>query len=774
MYYKFREINEILIKDTYLEQYTEAKKSCIDGVLLFQIGAFYEAYFEDAKILSDLTGITLTKKYISKLGEFISAGFAVQNLYGYLKTFLDNGLNVYLCEEIRESKDSSELIKRTITRKFTPGTIVEKELLDCSENNYILALYYKNNLCEISYADTSTGQFYKTKGTLAQTKFEIEKINPKEILICKNQEKTFKNIIQDYLTIHLEEDFFINREIDEVIVDYCILNQKNYFAKLSKISSYKIEQYLTMDSLTRTNLELKRTKLQQKKKGSLLWFLNYTKTSMGIRLLKKIIDEPLLDIKKIKERQNTISELLKTEGLLEEFENALENLCDLSRITTKIINSTIFPKELLVLFSCSNNVIKLNNLTEKTKSKLLLMDKNKVKKVVFLANEINRAISKDAPNNHKDGYIINKNYNAELDYLKEKLNECLNKIDKYEQKLINEFNIPNLKIGKSNLIGYYIEVPKGKTSQLGNEFIIKQTISTCSRYTTPALQTNEQEINSLKFKIYEIEEEIYKKIKNYAKKYSQTIRELSKDIAYIDVFVSLAKCAKINNLSKPAFNENHIGIKNGFHPSLIKLNNEVVKNDTDLKNNSMIILTGANMSGKSTYLKFNAIVPILAQIGSFVPAQKSDLTIVDKVFLRQGSTDDIINNNSSFMVEMNDLKFILDNATNNSLILLDEPAKSTNTKESGAIVKAFLEYLIRNFKAKTIVVTHNSDLTTLEEKYPQIVFNYAIGNDNSYIINDRKIRRGIMKTSSAINTAILADLPQEIISKAKKYLEEII
>ena len=321
-------------------------------------------------------------------------------------------------------------------------------------------------------------------------------------------------------------------------------------------------------------------------------------------------------------------------------------------------------------------------------------------------------------------------------------------------------------------MGYYIEIPYVKRHCVPNDYLRKQELSNCVRYTTQKLKTLEEQAYNLRYKINQLEYELYCEIRKLASKFTDTIRNLAKDIARIDVLVSYSRCAKINNLTKPKFNSTSIQIKDGFHPSLIKLKNDIVVNDTALDDGAMIVLTGANMSGKSTYLKYNAIICLLSQIGSYIPASNANLPIVDKIFIRQGSTDDIINNNSSFMVEMTDLKFIIDNATNSSFILLDEPAKSTNAKEGGAIARAFCEYLLSYFEAKIIIATHNTELTKLEENYPNRVHNYVIGNANEApsSINDRKVKRGVISTSLAINTAILANLPREIIENAKQYI----
>lgn len=752
----------------YLKNYFEIKDEFNDYVVMFQLGSFFETYFEDAKILSKLSGMTLTSRSFSKsLEEIALCGFPISNQITYLKLLLDNNFKVCVCEEY---KDENGTIKRKVKRAYTKGTIIENEFLETTENNYIAVVYFANNEANFAYADVSTGQFYKTKGSIEEIKLEIEKIEPNEILIIENQKNIFQELTKKY-NVTILENSYKSKKIEEIIEKYCLYTQKNYCAKLNEIIEYNINHYLIMDEATRKNLELTRTKMFSKKKGSLLWFLNYTKTPMGTRLLKRYLSEPLLNIEKIKERQNAVEQLINNKNLLEKIEKTLEDFCDLSRICAKISNSTILPRDLYRISQNSSSLLELDKLSKQFNSNHLTINSQKLNFTLDLTSEIKEAIKEDASDEITKGGIIKDGYSANLDYLKDKLEKFEKKLQQYENKERKKLDINNLKISSSRIIGYYIEIPNSKLQKIPSNYLKKQTLQNCSRFATQELAVLEQEIFNLKYKINELEHKLYCDLRNQAKDFVETIRELALEIAKIDIIASFAKCAVVNNFVKPNFNNEEMKIINGYHPSLIKLRNEIVKNDTNIKNGSMIILMGANMSGKSTYLKYNAIICLLAQIGSYIPADFANLVLIDKLFLRQGSTDDIINNNSSFMVEMNDLKFILDNITNSSFILLDEPAKSTNAKEGGAIAKAFCEYLINHFKVKTIIATHNFELTKLEEEYPNIAYNYVIGDSDNeiYAIKNRKIRRGITKSSLAINTAILANLPKEIIENAKKY-----
>ena len=763
----FKEIDKTKLSTTAFSEYINFKEENPDCIILFQIGDFFETICEDAVLFAEITGVTLGKRKIKDLGEVIQAGIPKASINNYIKKLLSNNIKICLCTQ---QKNENGEIYRKIERKYTQGTIIENEFLDSYENNFILTIIKNNNDFDIAYADVSTGQFYKTTANKSEIFLEIEKIEPNEILILQKEKEIFKELLQKYNSTILDENFE-KYSAKDIILEYCKKTQKNYLVELDEITEYKINKYLVLDNITRRNLELRRTKYNLKKKGSLFWFLNYTKTPMGTRLLKKYLDEPLLDTNLIKERQKAIEELILNKNNILKLEELLDNFSDLSRICAKISNSTIAPKELFQITDSINQLNEIDKLCKIFNSPLLKINPKKLQEALKLINKIKSALSENSSNEIKSGNVINQNYNSNLDFLRAKLSKINEDIENYEHKEKNNLKTEKLKVSYSKILGYYIEIPISSQKLLDDKYIKKQTLSNCVRYTTNELTNFEQEKNNLLYKINELEYELFCEIRKYASNFVEIIRQLAFEISNIDVIFSLAKCAIENNLKKPSFNSNFICAKNALHPSLIKSDFEVTKNDISLSNEEMIILTGANMSGKSTYLKLSAIICLLAQIGSFVPSEEANLTIIDKIFFRQNASDDIINSNSSFMVEMNDLKYIIDNATKNSLILLDEPAKSTNAKEGGAIARAFCEYEIKKIKAKSIVATHNLELTKLEDIYPDNIKNYVIGNmdiENNSI--DRKIKRGIIKTSMALNTAILADLPKEIIQKAKELI----
>lgn len=766
---KLSDLDAIDIKNKTLIEYLKFKKANMDSIVLFQIGDFFETFFEDAKTFSEATSALLSHRQFQGVGRIIEAGIPKKSLEAYVKLLLNKSYKVCVCTQFKTDDD---IVYRLITRKYTNGTIIEDDFLDSGENNHILSLYYENGICYIAYADASTGQLYKTSGNTSVLKFEIEKISPSEVIIPQSQKELFAPYLEDCSVTYLSDKYFCSDLIENSIIDYCKENQKNYTSKFDKVIEYQLNSFLQMDEVTRRNLELTRTKRLLKKKGSIFWFLNTTKTCMGLRLLKKVINEPLLNIDEITKRQNAVEELIKNPELLKEIEEALDNFCDLSRLCAKISNSTILAKNLLQIANNSDFLYTIDLLCKKFKSPLLKIDSDNIESIKDFVSELKSAILDEPSCELHSGGLIKAGYNANLDYTKDKLAQTIKKLNAYVKKEAQRLNIEKMSLGLSNSIGYYVEVPLNKSNLISSAYFKKQTLSNCIRYSNDVIKSYEQEIFNYNFQINRLEYDLFCELRRHAVLFVDTIRSIAQEVARIDVIAVFARCASENKFIKPIFNKNKIYIKNGYHPSLIKLGNEIVKNDTNLDNHSAIILTGANMSGKSTYLKQNAIICLFSQIGAYVPADYAEITMIDKIFFRQGITDDIVNNNSSFMVEMNDLKFVIENSTEKSLILLDEPAKSTNEKEGGAIARAFVEYLVDEIKAKMIVVTHNAELTNIESNYTPRVVNYMMETSSNAdgIIHLRKMRKGSVNSSYAIDTAVLADLPPKIIARAKEIL----
>lgn len=755
-----KNINKDDFKSDIIREYLTFKENNPNFIILYQIGAFFESYFEDAINFASSNNLTLTTKKVNSK-EIPMAGVSAKTIDIHIKKLLDNNYKVCLCEQFKDENDN---FIRKITRKYTKGTILEKEFLNSAENNFIASIDLTKNMASLSYADVSTGQFYKTEAKKEDIIEEIFKINPSEILVLNNQKEETKFLKESFNLTYIDNTTFSNTQ--NAIISYCKDNFINFCPSFDKIICYDINNFMFMNNVTRHHLELLRRKRDLKKKGSLLDFLNYTKTPMGIRKLKQYITAPLLDLNLILKRQEAIEELILDNNLIENFEKNLEYFTDLSRLCAKIANSTIKAKELYLIASTIEKIENLILINKNTKSELLKLNSSILEEIFDFSKEIKNAINENYKENENDEFLIKENYNPQLDYLRNNLRIEKQKIETYQEKLRKKLETTRLEIKYFKEKGYLIEIDNNVL--IDEDFILFQLLKTSSRYKTKELKELENAVDSLKFKIFEFEKDIFNNVKKQALNYVEDIRKLSSTIAQIDAIVSLARCAIEYNLTKPTITKEDFEIKGAIHPNLLKQNVEITRNDTSLKENDIIILTGANMSGKSTYLKHNAIVAILSQMGAFTPATSAKVSIVDKLFFYQGSTDDITNNASSFMIEMRDLKYILDNATKKSLILLDEPAKSTNSKESGAIVKSFIEYILKYYKTKSIITTHNLDITELEEKYPNQIFNYHLG-ENSF--KDRKIKRGVAKNSSAITTAKIVNLPKELIETAESYLK---
>ena len=480
---------------------------------------------------------------------------------------------------------------------------------------------------------------------------------------------------------------------------------------------------------------------------------------MGTRLLKQYISKPLINSKEINKRLDAVDELIQNKEKLNLIEETLANFSDISRMSSKISNSTILPKELYNLAISSQYFEKLENTLNGFNSKLLKTDTKKLNHLLDFAKTVKKALNNDSSDEIKEGKLINEGYNAELDFLKAERNKVLDDIEEYRISQIKKTGINNLKIGYDDKSGFYIEVAKHEALCTPKNYFKKEETSKSVHFYTIKLQEFEDKYRSQTHKINAIEYQLYCILKKNASSYIESIRNIASDIAKIDVLVSFALCAIKYNLSRPVFKDSTFLISKGCHPALFDTVEEIIKNDTEFQKDGVMILTGANMSGKSTYLKHNALICLMAQMGCFVPCENAKINIVDKIFFRQGALDDISNSASSFLIEMKDLKYIIDNTTNSSLILLDEPAKSTNPVESANIIKAYTEYMMEHFEVKMIIATHNIELTKLKNQKIKYF----------YMDTTKHLKQGIANTSQAIDIANIANLPKEIIEKAKSY-----
>lgn len=755
----------------YFKSYLKIKLENPDCAILFRNGEFYEAYFEDAKLVSSICQIALSSRKTNAC-KVPLAGFGKSSSLTYIKKLLDNNYKVALCEEFQINDKKI----RTLTKKYTSGTVLEDELLTRDKNNFIGAVLIKENQAGFSYCDVSTGEFFITQGKLSEIKSEVFKIFPSELLIsqeCKECHDLFSYLNLSKIEAstfrepqEAKQSYKLGYACASAILDYTKEAQKELMPNLENHKTYSIKSYLTLNQNARKSLEIVKNMTNDKKFGTLFWVLDETKTPMGRRLLEKYINEPLVDIKEITARQEAIGELIENKNLINKFDEILENINDLMRNSIKISNATTNKKIFCEIKDSLKYFCTLGEISKNFASKIINFEEIKKTELKELLNLLEKNISEDFQKEE----IIKEGANPELDYLREKLNNLEKELGVLEEKYALDTNIKNLKIINHKSMGYLIEVPSRKQKDFGENYFIKQLLSTTARLQTKELIELEKEINSTKDKEKKLEKEIFKSVQDFSKKFFSELYKLSEKIAKFDVILSLAKCAIKNNYTRPEISTNSsLNMKNGAHPALIKKSGKFDRNSiafNDTKPNFKL-LTGPNMAGKSTFMRELAHIIIMFQIGSYVPCEWAKLPITTQIFVRFGINDNLIKNNSSFMVEMNDMKEIIENSDYNSLILIDELGKSTASADGIAISRAISEYIIEKLDTKTIFATHYHELKILKEKYANKVDLICVNFNNK---GERVLSEGFLDKSFGIEVAKIANLPKEIIEKAQSYI----
>jgi len=774
-----------------MEQYYRIKEKYKDTLLFFRVGDFYELFDEDAKIASQELGIVLT----SRDKKHPMAGVPHHAVFPYIKRLIEKGYKVAICEQVEDPSKARGLVKRDVIRVITPGTLIEEELLT-KENNYLMALV-KNGKFGLAFIDVSTGEFFTTSlESEDEVLAEILKYNPVECIIPESLEgeivEELKKIVK---IIHRVEDerFSFEKafevlsetlpeinlmELEDVSVKSCgaILSYvrdtlliKNMVLRLQKYSS---GDYMILDSTTLKNLEIFRNLIDGSRKGTLIDVLDKTVTAMGSRLLKKWLQRPLLNIDEIEDRLNAVEELKEKSFIRQNLREILKGVYDLERIVSRIDFKSANARDLTALKNSLKAVSELKKFTFKSKKLQTLIDG--LDTLEDIVEIVESAIVDDPPLTVKEGGLIKDGFDEELDRLRGLKEEHERFIRELELRERRATGIEKLRVGYNSVIGYYIEVPKAKVKYVPKHYRRKQTLVNAERFTIPELEMREEKILACDERIKSLEYEIFEKIRSEIAKHVERIRDCAIKVAELDVLASLSEVAVLYNYTRPKVNEGYeIIIREGRHPT-VELNSKFVPNDVKLdRSSSILIITGPNMSGKSTYLRQTALITILAQIGSFVPAKFSVIGVVDRIFTRIGSIDDITKGHSTFMVEMIEVGKILKNATRKSLILLDEVGKSTSTKDGLSLAWAIVEY-IHSIGAKTLFATHYHELSVLENRL-EGVKNYHFGvieKDNS-IVFDRKIRRGASRDSYGIKVAELANIPKVVINRAYEVLNEL-
>ena len=791
-----------------MKQYFECKDKYPDCILFFRLGDFYEMFFEDAIVASKVLEIALTGKSCGLEERAPMCGIPFHAAASYISKLVEAGYKVAIGEQMEDPQSVKGIVKREVIRVVTPGTVLEGNLLENKKNNYLMSLYKVNDKIGLSYVDISTGEANATCIDKDKVIEEIAKVSPSEIILNEISFKENLNNIATLGNIYINESFS-NDYLDEAILDeyftkeylaslkfdennlikisLCILlnyiynTQKQITSNINSVNIYNPMEYMVLDMFTRINLELTQTIRGSKKKGSLLHVLDKTSTAMGGRLLRKYVEEPLVNKKRIDERLDVIEEIKDDFSLREDLIEILKNVYDIERICGKIAFEKVTPKEMIHL---RNSIEKLPLLKERIAN----CSGTTIKKYIDMMEDlsdiyelINESIMEEPSITIKDGNIIKSSYNEELSELRNISKNGAFMIKEIENNEREKTGVKSLKIGFNKVFGYYIEITKVNLANLDLEgrYIRKQTLSNAERFITEELKEIEDKILHAEEKIKSLEYEIFVKIRQIIYNNIDRIQNVARIIANIDVFTSFATVAHINNYVKPNINtESKLDIKNGRHPVIESIVGEenFVPNDTYLNSGENIIniITGPNMAGKSTYMRQTAIICLMAHIGSFVPADYANIPICDRIFTRVGASDDLSQGQSTFMVEMSEVSHILKNATDKSLVILDEIGRGTSTYDGISLAWSIVEYIEKHIKCKTLFATHYHELTELENEFKEVKnYSIAVKDDGENIIFLRKIIDQAADKSYGIYVAKLAKLPDEVITRSSELLKDL-
>ena len=797
-----------------MQKYLETKEEYKDCILFYRLGDFYEMFFEDALTASKELEITLTGKDCGLEERAPMCGIPFHAAENYLNRLVQKGYKVAIAEQVGDPKLTKGLVKREVIRVVTPGTIFNSGALDETKNNYLMSIVYVDRTFGVSIIDVTTGDFYVTEFNDSQTLFdEVYKFTPSEI-ICNdafyvsgadltqlkeklgftisslenwyfNDVDCKKVLEKHFATIGLQGLGLVDYEIGMIsagaLLQYLYRTQKSEMSHITTIRPYTTGRYMIIDTSTRRNLELTETLREKNKRGSLLWVLDKTKTAMGARLLRNYIEQPLIEKKGIIERQDAVEELCNNYILREEIREYLNPIYDLERLMGKICYQSANPRDLVAFRSSLEMLPHIKHILQEFETPLLSNLGSQLDTLEDLYQLIESSIDENPPLALKEGGIIKEGYNEEADKLRRSKTEGKVWLSELETRERERTGIKTLKIKYNKIFGYYLEVTNSFKGQVPSDYTRKQTLANAERFVTEELKELEEIILGAEDKLFGLEYELFCTIRDTIAKEVLRIQKTAKQLAQLDVLASLSTVAEKNNYTKPAINERGVlEVKNGRHPvvELMTQNDMFVSNDVylDNGNNRISIITGPNMAGKSTYMRQVALITLMAQIGSFVPADSANIGICDRIFTRVGASDDLASGQSTFMVEMTEVANILRNATKNSLIVLDEIGRGTSTFDGMSIAWAVVEHISdpKILGAKTLFATHYHELTELEGTLPG-VNNYciAVKEQGDDIVFLRKIIKGGADKSYGIQVAKLAGVPEKVIARAKELVEEL-
>ncbi len=790
-----------------MEQYLEIKRQNKDCLVLFRLGDFYELFFDDALVASKVLDIALTGRDCGQAERAPMCGVPYHSANAYIAKLVENGYKVAVCEQVEDAKQAKTIVKREVVRIITPGTVTDMKTLDEGKNSYICCIYQEKQGVGIAFCDVTTGEFFTTsiEGDTGNKVYdELARISPKEIIInqgfddvlnienifsvkpyvyyswCFDYDSANKTLCDHFNVITLSGYGLLDKDLSVcasgALMEYLRETQKNRLFHISTIKYYSEKSYMSLDISSRKNLELTETLRERSKKGTLLWVLDKTKTAMGGRLLRKWVEQPLITISDINRRLDAVSEIKDEMYLRNDLRELLKEIGDIERLMGKVVYGTANGKDLISLKGTAEKLPEIKKLLFECKASLNIEMNKALETLDDIKEFIDAAIDDDAPINIKDGGVIREGFNSELDRYRTAKKKGTTWILEKEAEERQLTGIKSLKIKYNKVFGYYIEVTNTYKNLIPERYIRRQTIANGERYTTVELKEIEEAILEADDNIAELELKLFTDVRKKVADELPRIQLVAQILATLDVIQSFAEVSDSNGYCKPTVNDDGvIAIKNGRHPVVEQtIKSGFVPNDVYLNSDSdrLSIITGPNMAGKSTYMRQVALIVVMAQMGCFIPADSGVIGVVDQIFTRVGASDDLATGQSTFMVEMTEVANIINNATKNSLLILDEIGRGTSTFDGLSIAWSVLEFIAEKIGAKTLFSTHYHELTELEGKLDGVK-NYCmmVREQGENIIFIRKIVRGGADNSYGVHVAKLAGIPNQILNRANELLQ---
>ncbi|MBF2372828.1 DNA mismatch repair protein MutS [Listeria seeligeri] len=782
-----------------IKQYLEIKDKYQDAFLFFRLGDFYEMFFEDALNASQILEITLTGREGGTKEKIPMCGVPYHSASGYIDTLIEKGYKVAICEQVEDPKTTKGMVKREVVQLISPGTVMDERGLKAKENNYIAALYcYEGKEYGFAYSDLSTGELKSTVIEASEDRLinELTTLSTKELIVSESEKEVLSNVMKEQLglTFSVHEEDAIPAENEKLVTRHMSLSEKRAIGKLlhylketqkrdlghlQQAVHYETSNYMKMDYYSKRNLELAASIRGKGRQGTLLWLLDNTQTAMGGRMLKQWIDRPLIDRNKIIERQNDVSELMAHFFERLELVENLKNVYDLERLAGRVAYGNVNARDLIQLRNSLYQIPRIRETLLSMNTPSLTTLANQLDPCEELTGKLEEAIMDSAPISIREGGIIKDGYNSQLDTYRDASRNGKTWIAELERKERELTGIKTMKVGFNRVFGYYIEVTRANTHLLPEgRYERKQTLTNAERYITPELKEKEKLILDAEEKSMELEYQLFTEVRETVKDYIERLQKLAKSVSEIDCLQSFADISEKNHFIRPTLSEDgSLHVKQGRHPVVEKVMGaqSYVANDCDLDaNREILLITGPNMSGKSTYMRQVALTAICAQVGCFVPAEEAVLPIFDQIFTRIGAADDLIAGQSTFMVEMLEARNAIVHATKDSLILFDEIGRGTATYDGMALAQAIIEYIHENVHAKTLFSTHYHELTDLEKELRGLQnIHVSAVEENGKVVFLHKIKEGPADKSYGIHVAELAELPTSLIERARRILEQL-